>query len=236
MEVLQWEFSDKFSQYMEWFRSVSKKRVHFYYTNQHPDPAVHARQAMVEVDPNQARVFIQKNIGVDLAEENTAHELTHLALIEEGFCYPVVTDGRDVQWQQVANALLSWTADVLIDLRLETFGYDNRVYQHMVWKNTKEHLELYPRESKAGAEEIFNALGYFYCCQSVTQIEWNELKELYEKVDPPAYRLGEMIIQLSQEYDISQVEGYCSFLRDIRDACGLVGIIGIFSPITEDIS
>jgi len=234
MKILRWEFSERFSRYVEWFRSQSQKRIRFYYMDEHPNPAFHSRPAMVDVQNTQAKVYIHRNSSERLAEENAAHELTHLALMDLGYCYPVLTDQKGQDWQQVADGILSWTADVLIDAKLEEFGYDNKEYQNMVWENTMKHLELYPQESKPGAEEIFNALGYFYCYKSVDQSQWQAMQESYEKVDPTAYHLGETIIQLSEEQEYDDSPGYCRFLIKIRDAMGLMGMIGILNPKTRE--
>ena len=233
MRVLHWLFSDRFTDYLTWFRSVSDKHVDFFYTDAHPDPAVHPRQAMVEIQKRRARVFIHRNIDNDQAEENAAHELTHLALMDMGYCYPVLKKHQKLEWQQIANALLSWTSDVIIDRKLEDFGYDNQEYKQMVWENTLKHLEMYPRESQPGAEEIFNALGYFYCFHSVTPAQWKELLDVYERVDPPAYRLGEMLISLGHQQEFFSQEGYCAFLARVRDELGLGDIIDIAQPESE---
>jgi hypothetical protein len=198
--------------------------------DEHPDRGVHGRPAMVEISKQRAHVFIHRSIDRYLAEENAAHELTHLALLDMGYCYPVLQDPHAAFGQQIVNGLLSWTADVIIDRKLEEFGYDNQEYKQMVWENTRHHLEIYPRESQPGAEEIFNALGYFYCYHSVTKAQWDILKDLYERVDPPAWVLGERIISLGKTQDIFTAAGYCSLLVSIRDDLKLEGTVGIFQP------
>ncbi len=230
MRVLHWEFSDRFIEYAEWFRRVSDKRIQFHYTDEHPNPAVHPRQAMVEMQQWYALVYILRDIDPSLAEENAAHELTHLALMDMGYCYPALKNPHRGQWQPVVNGLLSWTSDVLIDRKLEEFGYDNQEYKTMVWENTKQHLEMYPRESEPGQEEIFNALGYFYCYHSIEKDQWAELKELYTRVDPSAARLGDMIIDLGSEQDFFNPEGYCRFLARVRDELQIGDMVEIINP------
>ncbi len=227
MQVLHWNFSEKFDNYLAWYRTASRHEVDFFYTESHPNPAIHSRQAMVEISRKRAHVFINRSINRDLAEENAAHELTHIALVNLGYCYPVVKGMTGGPWQQLANALLTWTADVVIDRKLEDFGYTNHEYKQMVWENTVEHLKLYPRESEPGPEAIFNALGYFYCHHSVNAAQWHEMQAIYQEVDPPVYHLGERIIALGDLHDFHAVEGYCEFLSALSDELGLADKIAI---------
>ncbi len=235
MRILRWEFSEKFSQFLQWFRSISDKRITFYFTDEHPNPAARGRQAMVEMNRDRAWVYIRRDISSSLAEENAAHELTHFALMEMGYCYPVLIRGHEPLWQHVVSGILSWTSDVLIDRILERFGYNNQEYQNLVWENTMNHLKLYPKESDPGVEEISNALGYFYCYHSTDDEKWKAMKDLYSTEDKQAAATGERIIAIGAGMDFSTREGYCLFLKKLRDELELEEIIGIQNPETGSI-
>jgi hypothetical protein len=98
-----------------------------------------------------------------------------------------------------------------------------------------KHLELYPKESDPGVEEISNALGYFYCYHSIDDEKWKAMNRLYGRVDTQAAATGERIIAIGEEMDFSSREGYCRFLKKLRDELELMGIIGIQNPETGSI-
>ncbi len=231
MQILHWKFSQAYRQYLEWFKSITKKRIQYRYLDNHWNRNYHNRQALVEMKSNEAVVYLNRNTQDKIAEENAAHELSHFALIQQGYAYPVLKDSSGEKvWQHVAHALISWTSDVIIDRKLMQFGYTNEDYQNMVWENTKDHLREFPRKSQDGPELISNSLGYFYCYHSIAENKWEVLKKTYQEIDPPAQKAGEALIFLGDEYDFMSVSGYFDFLCEARKYFNLEEIIQIVDP------
>jgi hypothetical protein len=190
---------------------------------------------MVDMQIGRSIVYINRYIDPSLAEENVAHELMHTIIMDLGFVYPAVRARTEEPWHLVAQAMISWTTDILIDGKLTEFGYTNDAYHEIVYEGTRDSLMNDPQESTNKIDQICNALGYFYCHHSLDQEQWTGLKALYFKGDHPVFLLGEEIIQIGKETGFHDPTAYREFLLRLRQHFSLENVIDIIDPLTNQV-
>lgn len=235
MQVLHWDFGERFTIYLEWFADICRKDIIYRYIDEHPNPAFHGRQGEMEVYPHFINVYLNRSSSPELAEENAAHELTHAALFEQGYAIAALRNPRRKEWLPIVIALQSWISDVLIDLKLLNFGYTNAEYHELIFQSTKENLIAFPEPSTNRLDQIGNALGYFYCYYCLPTEKWEDLQKLYREVDQPVYELGNELTGIGDAMGFMGQTSYLRFLTAIRDHLHLEEIIAVSDPLGKQV-
>ncbi|MGI5838040.1 MAG: hypothetical protein ACOX8W_00030 [bacterium] len=235
MRVLHWDFSERFIDFWDWFTGICRKKIIYRYIDEHPNPVFHGRQGETEMYPRFVYVYLNREALPELAEENAAHELSHVALFEQGYATVSLRNPRRTEWVPIVIALQSWVSDVLIDRKLLNFGYTNAEYHELIYRSTKENLIEYPEPSTNRLDQIGNALGYFYCHNCLPTEKWEDLRQLYRDVDPPVWELGNELAGLGDAMGFAGQASYLRFLIAIRDHLELQDFIAINDPAGKQI-
>ncbi len=230
MRVLHWDFSEKYTEFLDWFHTVSSKRIVYRYIDEHPSPAFHAKQGLADIHQFGVYVYLNRGVTPELVEETAAHELSHVAMFDQGFAYPTLRHSYQTEWEPIVRALQSWTSDIIIDRRLLNYGYTNREYYDLLYTGTMENLRAFPEPMPHRMDQIGNALAYFYCHHSLPTQQWEDLRALYREVDPPVGELGEELIRLGDEMGFLGPVSYRRFLVAVRDHQELGAVIAIVDP------
>jgi len=233
MLVLHWDFTERYATFLEWFTAICRKEILYRYIDEHPNPVFHERQGETEVYPRFVYVYLNRFAAPELAEENAAHELTHVALFEQGYGVVSLRHPHRTEWAPIVIALQSWISDVLIDRKLLNFGYTNAEYHELIYQSTKENLIAFPNPSVNRLDQIGNALGYFYCYYCLPTEKWEDLQQLYREIDLPVYELGNELTGIGDAMGFMGQVSYLRFLIAVRDRLQLQDVIAVTDPIEK---
>ncbi len=142
MKVLVYTFSDLFERYLQKVMAETGVAVQFHNTNELREP-FRSDDTMAWSRDQTLHVYLNPDLSPILAEVLAAHELTHEVLTTEG--YPVTRLAKglegDAGWQNVRSRLMSSILNVVVNRRLDRFGFGLTAYRERGTSNLGKHGE-----------------------------------------------------------------------------------------------
>jgi len=240
LQVLNYEFSDKFDKFYEDSQKKLRRVISFHPIKEHPNEYVKEARGAHLIDEVNVKVFINTDMLDSTEAEVTAAEDIVYALLRTVDKFPFALANTTLEEQKlfeaeaIAGVLTVPIHHLVVISRLKADGFWIEALQE---KDKQELLEMLGRgiseEPPPDSLPHYNLVMRYIETSFYEGIDFTETRELYESKVPYVSSVAEQGVEIVQRYGYNTSKKCLNTLIDLRDLLELRGRIWIKNTETD---
>lgn len=216
MNILGWDFSEKFKKYISQLKYVDFGSLKFEEMERESNEFNHGRLGYSYTSSdNIHHIGIRPLISNQLAEVIACHEIEHVELRYSGFnieIKPAVGFENQEYWVEFCTSLQSTFSDIIINSKLKKMGYSFKEYFDGVF-NSLSKVKFKNKDPKP--VQLINCLRACKCRFDFNGERWNECQKTYLKKATPIFLKGMEIYKIAKETGFETPSQYIDLMRKL---------------------